>query len=96
VVPVDEVRSLTRELFFSCDPRVARRPDKQINKVLVALINQGRDRAVVEVIQAAANQSESLLRQILRGRGVIKFAAEPWFDGMLIGRGNVGDVVRQH
>ena len=64
--PVDQVVSLTRELVLLSDPGVVRGPDEQINKVLAALVNQRRDRPVIEVIRAATDQSKSLFGQIFR------------------------------
>src|SRR5437867_4324824 len=53
--PVDQVISLTRQLLLFFDRRLVRRPDKQINEVQPALINQSRNWAIVEVVQAAAD-----------------------------------------
>src|SRR2546422_921435 len=53
--PVDQVVSLTCQLLLFPDGRAVRWPDKQINEVLAALINQCRDWPAVEVIQTAAN-----------------------------------------
>ena len=55
LVPVDQVVSLTRQLLFFCGDRVVGRPDKQINEVLASLVNQSRNWAIVEVVQAAAD-----------------------------------------
>src|SRR5262249_14773339 len=66
--PVDKVISLACKLIVRLDTTIVRGPHKQINEVLAALINQCRDRTVIEIVEPATDQSKSLLGEIFRRR----------------------------
>ena len=64
--------------------------------MLVALINQSCDRPASQVIQAAPNQREPLIRGVLDRRREIQLPIKPWLNGMLVRLWHVYRVVRFH
>ena len=57
-------------------------------------IDQSRDGAVIDNVQAAAEQRKSLIGEISNWRREIQLAGEPWLHRVLIGRNYVGEMSR--
>src|SRR5881227_1041888 len=55
-------------------------PDEQVDDVLVALIDQGRDRPAVEVVEPGAGQRKARGREVFDRRGEIDAAVKPRLD----------------
>ena len=72
--------------------RLLCRPDKDIDEMFAASIDECRDVALAKNIQAAANQWETLFHVIVNGRNEVQSAIEPGFDGVLVRRSYVGEV----
>jgi len=64
-------------------------PDEDVDKVLAAPVDQRGDVAFAKHIQAAANQREAFVHEIVDGRNEFEFAVEPGLDGVLVGGSNV-------
>src|SRR5690242_21791761 len=69
-------------------------PDEQIDDVLVALIDERRDRAPAEIIEAPAGQRKARRGEILDGRRKIELAVEPRLDGVAVLRGDILEMTR--
>src|SRR5947209_20616139 len=84
--PMQQIISLT----FGCDFGglivLLSRPDIQIDVVLLALVDKRGHSPVIQVFESAADQRKSLAGKILNYGSEIKFAIEPWFYCVLIGR----------
>src|SRR5437899_9390511 len=91
--PVQKLISLARYRFRSfC--RVRRRwPNKQVDKVFAPFVNQRRDRPVIQIIQAAANQRKSLAGKIDNRRSKIELGVQPGFYRVLVGGSDIGEMV---
>ena len=60
--------------------------------MLAMRVDQGGDRALVEIIEAAADQREPFVGQVTDWWRKIELASEPGFDSVLVRRGDVGEV----
>src|SRR5262249_32806403 len=69
------------------------RPDKEIDRMLLALVHQCCNWTVVQVIETPTDQRKPLRGQIRDGRGRIYAALKPWFDRMLICREHVSEMI---
>src|SRR5579863_8431067 len=67
-------------------------PDEDVDEMLAASVDQSGDVAFAKHIQAAANQREALVHEIVNGRNEIEFAVEPGLDGVLVRGSNVGEM----
>ncbi len=69
-------------------------PDEDVHDMFATLVNQRRDRAAVEVVQAAADEAEAVGGKVVdRGREIDP-PVEPRFDRMLVGRDHVHQMTR--
>ena len=68
------------------DSIVTARPDKDINKVFAATVNQRRDVMPVDNIKASAHQREPLCGEVGDRRDEIQLSVEPRLHRMLVGR----------
>ncbi len=68
------------------------RPDKHVDNVFAAAVNERSDGAPVKNVQAAPLQRESIIREITHGRREIEFAVEPRLYGVLIRGGYVREM----
>jgi len=66
---------------------------EDINDVLAAVVDEGRDHLAVDNIEASAYKGKTLFREVMDGRNKVDTAIEPGFDGVLIGREHVGQVI---
>src|SRR5437868_3813963 len=85
-------------LHFSLDRAVggiAGLPDEEIDDVIAPLVDQGRHRLIVDVIQAAPLQGKSLVRKVAYRRGKVYLAIEPRLDGVTVRGFDVGYVSKQ-
>src|ERR1700737_4909870 len=73
VSPMQKVITLARNRLCSFGRVRLCRPNKQVNKMFSSLINQRRHRPVIEVIEATANQWETLAGKVGHGRRKIEF-----------------------
>src|SRR5260370_21514734 len=71
-------------------------PDKQVDKMLAPLVNQGRDRPAVQIIEASTDQEKSLSREVMHGRREIELPLEPRFHGLRVRVLHIDPVARQH
>src|ERR1700732_2895402 len=67
----------------------ALRPDEDVADVLVAMIDQRRDRPTVEIVEPAALERKPVGGEIAHRRREIEAAVEPGCDGVLGGRDHV-------
>src|SRR5207302_10414278 len=59
--------------------RVRRRwPNKQGDRVFAPFVNQRRDRPVIQIIQATANQRKSVAGKLDNRRSKIELGVTPW------------------
>src|SRR5438477_7486641 len=70
------------------------RPDKEVNEMLAPLVNQGRHRPVIEIIKTATDQRKSFAGKVDHRRREIELCVQPWFNGVLVGRSDVSEMVR--
>jgi hypothetical protein len=89
---VDHVVTLERRSFFRGIVRIFRRPDEQIDEMFAPLVDERRDGAMVEIIEAAAGKRESFRGEVIHRRREIELAVEPGFYGVLVGGDYVGQV----
>src|SRR5438552_12031192 len=74
--------------------RVRRRwPNKQVDKVFAPFVNQRRDRPVIQIIEAAANQRKSLAGKIDNRGSKIELGVQPRFYRVLVGGSDIGEMV---
>jgi hypothetical protein len=95
VKPMEQVVTLTRHGLPSFGRAGCWRPNKQINEMLAPLVNQSCCRVVIEVIKAAADQWKTLITEIHDRGCEIELYIEPRFNGMLIGRSHIGQMIGQ-
>src|SRR6266568_120480 len=89
-VPMNQIVALAHGSPF-CRVRTAdRRPDKQVNLVLIVLVNQGRHVPVLQIIETATCKWEPLGRQVLDRWRKGDLAGKPRLHCMLIGGGHIG------
>src|SRR5262249_49497542 len=69
------------------------RPDKQVNEMLVPLINQSRHRPVIEIVKSSSNQRKSLARKIHHRGCEIELRIKPRLYRVLIRGGDIGEMV---
>src|SRR3982074_2127230 len=81
--PLDEVVALARYRGLWPSRSWCGWPDKQNNHMLLVLVHQRRDGAIVEVIETPPDQRKPLRRQIRDGWGEIHLALKPWLHCML-------------
>ncbi len=93
--PAPDVEALQRFHGAALRRRSLRigRGDEQVDDVLAPFVDDGGDRPAVEIIEPAADQRESLGRQVDHRRGQVDLAVEPGLDGVLIARRHVDQVV---
>ena len=72
------------------------RPDVEIDDVLVALIDQRRDRPAAQIVEPAAPQRKSLGGEVLDRRGEIDAAVEPGLDRVLVARRDIFEMAGLH
>src|ERR1700730_11285993 len=91
--PIKDVISLARLLsgFYSIFPRSG--PNEEINRMHSALIDQGRHRLAIEIIEPSADERKSFRRKVVDRRSKVQFAVKPRFHGVLIGGGNIGQMI---
>ena len=64
--------------------------------MLVLLVNDSCNFLTIQVIQSSSDKAESTIREVLNRRRKFEFAVKPRFNSMLIRRGNIEKVSRQH
>src|SRR5438874_3380557 len=69
------------------------RPDEEVNEMFAPLVNQRRHRPVIEIIKTATDQRKSFAGKIDHRRRKIELCVQPRFDGVLVGRSDVREVV---
>ena len=84
--PGAEVVTLLRQGVHSAVIAVGGWPDKQVDRVLAMAVDEGGDRAPIDIVQPTPDQGKPLRRQVLHRRGEIQFAIKPRFDRVLIRR----------
>ena len=84
-VPADQVVSLPHDHLAPVALRVRRGPDKQVDEVLPALIDERGHGPVAYVVEAATDQWKPLRAQIYNRRRKVEFAFKPRLDRVLIG-----------
>ena len=67
-------------------------PDENVDEMVVAPVNQGRYRPARNVVEATADEDESLFCQILHCGGEVQLALEPWLDSMPLRRRDISQV----
>src|SRR5438105_1047346 len=75
--------------------RLWRWPGKKIDDMLPPAVHHRRHRPVVQIVEPPAVKSKTTIRKIRNHRGKIQFTVEPWFNRVLIRRGNIGKM-RSH
>ncbi len=62
--------------------------------MFASLINQGGDRSVLNIIKATTDQWKSIIGEVKNCGRKVKLRIEPRFDGVLLRRGNIGQMIR--
>ena len=83
------------EIFRGCVVTRFRRPDKQVNNMSIALVDQCSYVLPIQIIQPASDQAEAAVGKIVNGRREFKLSVEPGFDRVLVGRRNIEKVSGQ-
>jgi hypothetical protein len=92
-VPTTQVESFLLKNRVRQWTRLIPGPNEQVDIVLLVLKNHRRHFLVTHVIKPPANQFEALLAEIKDGRRKIEFSGKPWLHRVLIGGGNVKQVI---
>ena len=91
LVPMNQVIAAQGEGFIG--RRTAGfRPDKEVDEMLLTLIDERGDGAVRQIIQPPADEREALCGEVGDGRGKVQFAIEPRLDGVLVGGRDIGEM----
>src|SRR5271165_5517979 len=90
--PMQNVIAIFDKTLPGCTAAGFRRPDEQVDNMLITLVNEGRYFPTIKIIQTASNQAEAMFRIILNRRGEFKLSVEPGFNRMLIGRRHIEQV----
>src|SRR5437867_511240 len=77
--PVQKLITLARYYLRSSGCVGRCRPDKEINEMFPSLVNQGRYRSVVQIVETAADQGKTCIRKIDNRRREIEFASSHGF-----------------
>src|SRR5678816_3260572 len=85
--PSDQIVATQARVNDACPDALFRRPDEKIDEMLAPLVNERRHGPVVQVIQATAEQGESLAREVLDLGREIDPTAESRLDRVLVGGG---------
>src|SRR5271165_5636080 len=80
LTPLNEMKPLQRRRLGRGSVARRRRPDEEIDGMLAALVNQGRHRPAVQIVEAPADQRETLGHEILHRGRKIELTLEPRFD----------------
>jgi hypothetical protein len=91
-VPEYEVVAPTGQILLRL-VRMIRRPFKEVDVVLTALIDQCRRRMTIDIIQPATNKREAHRSQIPDAWREVQPPIEPGLDGMLVRRWHVFEVI---
>jgi hypothetical protein len=59
--------------------------------MLPPAVHQRRNRSAIQIVQPAAIKDKPTIREIRNHRGKIQLAVEPWFNGVVIRRGDIGN-----
>src|SRR6266481_9872024 len=89
VSPMQELIALARYRLWSSGCIGRCRPNKQVNEMLAPLVNQGRHRPVIQIIQTATDQRKSLTGEVHHRRRKIELRIQPRFYGVLVGGSDV-------
>src|ERR1700730_3993943 len=81
---MDQVIALTLRRHFACRTSLFRGPDKQIDKVLPATVEERRHSSVVQIVQPPAKERKFLTGQVFDRWREIQLAVEPGLYGMRI------------
>src|SRR5206468_12904954 len=68
-------------------------PSVEIDQMFMPLIDDGGDGTVVDVVESAANEGKAFGDEVDDGGREIELAVEPGFNRVLIGRGDVEQVI---
>src|SRR5438132_9349982 len=93
VSPMQKLIALACYRFRSFCRLRRRWPNKQVDKVFAPFVNQRRDRPVIQIIKAAANQRKSLAGKIDNRRSKIELCVQPGFYRVLVGGSDIGEMV---
>src|SRR5271157_4950663 len=92
MLPVQDVIAIFDKTLPGCTAARFRRPDEQVDNMLITLVDERRYFPTIQIIQTASNQAETMFREILNRRGEFKLSVEPGFNRMLIGRRHIEEV----
>src|SRR6266566_1278191 len=92
---MQQVISLTFRTYFAGRIALLRRPDIQIDVMLLALVDKRGHSSVIQVLESAADKRKPLTGKILHRWSEIQFAVEPWFYCVLVGRDHIGAMTFQ-
>ena len=91
--PTAQVESVLLKNRVCQMTRLVLGPNEQVDIVLLVLKDHGGHFFGTQVIKPAANQFVTLIAEIKDRRRKVEFSGKPWFHGMLIGGGNVKEVI---
>src|SRR6266436_1199100 len=87
---MQQVISLPFHGDFSASIALLSRPNKQIDVMLLALVDERRYSSVIQILQSAADKRKPLTGKILNRWSEIELAVEPGLDCVLVGRDHIG------
>jgi hypothetical protein len=93
--PMSQVIAALRKHLHAALGTFDGRPHEQIDDMLPMTLDEGGGGTAVEKIDPAAGQREALILEIRHGRREIGPALEPRFEGVLVGRCDVEQMIRQ-
>src|ERR1700677_4579167 len=86
VTPMEQVVPVMRGTLDRALGAIRGRPNKDVDYVLVALVNQRRHGPAVEVVETAADQTVAVRGEVVNWRREIDPSVEPRLDRVLVGR----------
>lgn len=84
LLPEDQVVSADRPDFHEIGWFSFAGPDKHVDEMFLALVDERCDIAMIQIIEASADEREAFTREIRDRRSEVEFAVEPRLHGVLV------------
>src|SRR6266566_2117295 len=92
MTPVAPLVALPRAGWMNRCVRLLRGPDEHVDDMFAAAVDQRGNVLAVENVEAAADQWETVVGEILNRRNKGELAIEPRLHGVLVGRSDIGQM----
>src|ERR1700730_928171 len=90
--PMQNMIAVFGETLRGCIAVRFRRPNEQVDKMLITLVDERRYLPAIYIIQPTSDQAEAAVREILNWWGEFELSVKPRLNRMLIGRRNIEKV----